>query len=93
MKAVITIIGADKIGIVHKVTGLMEEFNLNIIDISQTVMDKYFTMVMLIDLSKSKEDFDQIVEAFDKLGKEIGMDIKSNTKTSSTPCTKSKIKI
>lgn len=76
MKAVITIIGADKIGIVHKVTGLMEEFNLNIIDISQTVMDKYFTMVMLIDLSKSKEDFDQIVEAFDKLGKEIGMDIK-----------------
>lgn len=76
MKAVITIIGADKIGIVHKVTGLMEEFNLNIIDISQTVMDKYFTMVMLIDLSKSKEDFDQIVETFDKLGKEIGMDIK-----------------
>ncbi|WP_019133195.1 ACT domain-containing protein [Peptoniphilus obesi] len=76
MKAVITIIGADKIGIVHKVTGLMEKFNLNIIDISQTVMDKYFTMVMLIDLSKSKEDFDQIVEAFDKLGKEIGMDIK-----------------
>lgn len=76
MKAVITIIGADKIGIVHKVTGLMEKFNLNIIDISQTVMDKYFTMVMLIDLSKSKEDFDQIVEAFDKLGKEIGMEIK-----------------
>lgn len=76
MKAVITIIGADKIGIVHKVTGLMEKFNLNIIDISQTVMDKYFTMVMLIDLSKSKEDFDQIVEAFEKLGKEIGMDIK-----------------
>ena len=76
MKAVITIIGADKIGIVHKVTGLMEKFNLNIIDISQTVMEKYFTMVMLIDLSKSKEDFDQIVEAFDKLGKEIGMDIK-----------------
>lgn len=76
MKAVITIIGADKIGIVHKVTGLMKKFNLNIIDISQTVMDKYFTMVMLIDLSKSKEDFDQIVEAFDKLGKEIGMDIK-----------------
>lgn len=76
MKAVITIIGADKIGIVHKVTGLMEKFNLNIIDISQTVMDKYFAMVMLIDLSKSKEDFDQIVEAFDKFGKEIGMDIK-----------------
>lgn len=76
MKAVITFIGNDKMGIVYKATELVVKYHLNIVDINQTIMDDYFTMLMIVDLSEKNVSFDEIVDGFTNLGKEIGMYIK-----------------
>lgn len=76
MKAVITFIGDDKIGIVYKATELVVKYHLNIVDINQTIMDDYFTMLMIVDISQSNVEFKEIVDGFTKLGEEIGMYIK-----------------
>ncbi|MBP2026016.1 ACT domain-containing protein [Peptoniphilus stercorisuis] len=76
MKAVITFIGNDKMGIVYKATELVVKYHLNIVDINQTIMDDYFTMLMIVDLSEKNVSFDEIVDGFTNLGEEIGMYIK-----------------
>ena len=52
MRAVVTVVGKDKTGIIAKVSALLAENGVNILDISQTILDEYFTMIMLVDLSK-----------------------------------------
>lgn len=49
-KAVITVIGKDTVGIIARVSGLLLKYNINILDISQTIMQDLFTMIMLVDL-------------------------------------------
>ena len=56
MKAVLTVIGRDTIGIIAKVSGYLAENKINILDISQTIMEEIFTMVMLVDLSAAEKD-------------------------------------
>ena len=51
MKAIVTVIGRDKVGITAAVCALLAQHSINILDISQTVLQEYFTMVMLVDLS------------------------------------------
>lgn len=51
MKAVITVIGKDTVGIIAKVSGMLSEKNINILDISQTIMQELFTMIMLVDMN------------------------------------------
>ena len=55
MKAVITVIGSDKIGIVYEVVKKMVEFDLNIVDITQTILDDCFTMIVIVDLTLGEE--------------------------------------
>ena len=57
MNAVITVVGKDKVGIIHGVSGILNDNNVNILNISQTIMDGYFTMIMLTDISSLKEIF------------------------------------
>lgn len=76
MKAVITFIGNDKMGIVYKAAELAGKYHLNILDINQTILDEYFTMIMIVDLSEKTVPFDEVVDGFRELGKEIGMYIK-----------------
>lgn len=76
MKAIISVIGKDRPGIIAKVSGRLFEMNVNIEDISQTIMQEYFTMIMMVDTSKSDFDFATISQAMTQLGQEIGMDIK-----------------
>jgi len=66
MKAVLTIIGQDKVGIIARVSNVLAECNINILDINQTVMREYFTMIMLTDLT----DVNVSVE------KDLGMNIR-----------------
>ena len=75
-KAIVSVIGTDKKGIIAKVIGLLFDLGVNVEDISQTIMQKYFTMIMLVDLSEAKKEFDEICVELDKLGKEIGVDIR-----------------
>ena len=75
MRAVVTVVGKDKTGIIAKVSALLAEKEVNILDISQTIMNEYFTMIMMVDLTNSKTELAALSEACSQLGKEIGMSI------------------
>ena len=72
MNAVVTVVGKDMVGIIHKVSGKLLEHNLNILDINQSVVGDYFTMIMLIDITNIGENFEKLCSEFDEIGKEIG---------------------
>ena len=75
MKALITVIGMDKVGIIAGVCTLLAQNEINILDINQTVMDRYFTMNMLVDISKV-QNFDAVSDALTQKGQEIGVSIR-----------------
>ncbi len=76
MKAIITVLGADRPGIIANVSGCLFRFNLNILDITQTVLSGYFTMVMMVDLSGSNAPFGDVAAALGALGMELGLEIR-----------------
>ncbi|AAK78458.1 ACT domain-containing protein [Clostridium acetobutylicum] len=76
MKAIITVIGKDKVGIIAGVSSILAEMKINILDISQTIMQEYFTMIMLTDLSCSVVSFDKVKTELDEKGKKLGVSIK-----------------
>lgn len=76
MKAVITVIGEDKVGIIAKVTGVLAEDGINILDISQTILNNYFTMIMITDISKMSINFKELNSKLSELGTQIGVTIK-----------------
>lgn len=76
MKAVITVIGNDKVGIIAKVSALLSESNVNILDITQTIMQDIFTMVMITDVSEVNIKFTELVDKLADLGKEMGLEIR-----------------
>ncbi|MCI9449547.1 MAG: ACT domain-containing protein [Clostridiales bacterium] len=75
MKAIVSVIGRDTVGILSKVSGECAKHNANIIDVSQSVMKDMFTMIMMIDISELTSDFSLLSEGLSKLGNEIGMKI------------------
>ena len=75
-KCVITVVGKDTVGIIAKVCTYLAKTEINILDISQTIVSGYFNMMMIVDLSKSNTGFDEVVTALENLGKEIGVVIK-----------------
>lgn len=76
MKAVLTVVGKDRVGIMAGVCVVLEKLNVNILDISQTVMQNMFTMNMLVDLSEANEDFPKVAEALDKEGERLGVSVR-----------------
>ena len=76
MRAVITVIGHDKIGIIAKVSAILSESSVNILDISQTIMQDMFTMIMLVDISNSSMEFGALSEQLDACGKVLGVSIR-----------------
>lgn len=81
MKAIISVIGQDRLGVIANVSGKLFEMNINIEDISQTIMQNYFTMIMMVDTSKSALSFTQMADEMKKLGEEIGMDIRMQSES------------
>ncbi len=76
MKAIITVIGSDTMGIIAKTSTYLSDNGVNILDISQTIMQDLFTMIMLVDLEKATKKFDIISAELDKLAEEIGVNIR-----------------
>ncbi|MNO59367.1 hypothetical protein D3C76_499530 [compost metagenome] len=76
MKGIITVLGKDKVGIIAKVCTYLAEHNLNILDISQTIVQDYFNMMMIVDISGATKAFEDIVEDLHLIGEEIGVEIK-----------------
>ena len=73
MKAFITVIGHDTVGVVAKVAGLCTEFNIE--DVTQSILQGMFAMIMLVDLSNCNVDHDQLHKRTDALAAEMGMQI------------------
>ena len=76
MKSIITVIGTDRVGIIGEVCSLLASMQVNIIDISQTVMHGLFTMTMLVDSGDSNMTFDQIGEALHAHELKTGLSIR-----------------
>lgn len=76
MKAIISVIGVDQVGIIAEVSTLLSEEKVNILDISQTILDEYFTMTMLVDLENSEISLEKLKEKLNKKGKKLGVSIK-----------------
>ncbi len=76
MKAVITVTGKDKVGIIATASAQCARFGANIIDISQTVMKEYFAMIMLVEIDALNTDFAVFADELKKAGEENGVDIR-----------------
>lgn len=76
MKAVLTVVGKDRVGIIYDVTKILSENNINIINISQTILDGYFTMIMITDISKCTKNLKEVKDIFDEFSKKTTLDIK-----------------
>ena len=76
MKAVITVTGKDKVGIIALASAECAKYGANIIDISQTVMKEYFAMIMLVELDNLNCDFAGFAEKMEKAGGACGVDIR-----------------
>ncbi|GBG04534.1 ACT domain-containing protein [Lactobacillus rodentium] len=74
MKAILSVIGHDKVGIIASVSNLLAENKINILDVSQTIMEKEFVMMMSLALPETI-DFQELTNKFNKLGKELGVEI------------------
>ena len=72
---VVTVVGVDKVGIVAKISGLLARHNVNIIDISQTIMGDLFTMIMLVDMEKADLSLEALSKRLETLSKRIGIQI------------------
>ena len=75
-RTIITVVGKDTVGIIAKVCTYLAENGINILDISQTIVQGYFNMMMIVDTNQSDVDFDTVVDALAALGEEIGVVIK-----------------
>lgn len=75
MKAVVTVVGRDKTGIIADISGALKAMNINIVDISQTVMQDFFTMIMMVDIGKATKEIDAVQAELSALGKVLGMEI------------------
>jgi len=76
MKAVITVTGIDKIGIIANVSAILADNSVNIEDISQTTMQGYFMMYMLVDISKMTLPFGELADKLADKGKQMGLEIR-----------------
>ena len=76
MRAVVTVTGKDKKGIIAKVSAFLSERGINIEDISQTILPEYLAMIMLVDIGESKAGLAELAKECEELGKSIGMSIR-----------------
>lgn len=74
-RIIVTVIGQDKVGIIANVSSILAEANANIVDISQTTLQEFFTMIMMVDLEKATMPFDEIKKRLNKKGEEMGLRI------------------
>jgi ACT domain-containing protein len=75
-KTIITVVGKDTVGIIAKVCTYLADNGVNILDISQTIVQEYFNMMMIVDMKMAAKPFAEIADELDKLGESIGVKIK-----------------
>ena len=87
-KAIITVVGQDTVGIIARVCTYLSDHKVNVLDISQTIIDGFFNMMMIVDYSAADESFGAMAVELESLGEEIGV---PSVRKSSPPCIESKL--
>lgn len=77
MRAIVTAIGKDRVGIIADVTALLAQYGVNVLDISQTVLQEYFTMIMLVDASQCTVPFADLARTLDEAGTQRDLQIRA----------------
>lgn len=77
MRAIVTVIGKDHVGIIADVTALLAQYGVNVLDISQTVLQEYFTMIMLVDASQCTVPFADLARTLDEAGAQRSLQIRA----------------
>ncbi len=75
-KTIITVVGKDTVGIIAKVCAYLAESPVNILDISQTIVQDFFNMMMIVDMTKMEKPFEVVANELEQIGKEIGVQVK-----------------
>lgn len=75
-KIIITIVGKDRVGIVAKTCNYLADNNMNILDITQTILQEYFNMMMIVDISRAEKSFDDMAKELAEVGEAIGVTIR-----------------
>lgn len=75
-RTIITVVGKDTVGIIAKVCTYLAENSINILDISQTIVQEYFNMMMIVDMSKMQKTFEEVADELTSVGKAMGVQIK-----------------
>ncbi len=76
MRIVLTIVGKDRVGIIARVSSVLAEHNINILNINQNIMDGFFNMVLIANMENADLQLDKVKAVFNELGKEIGVEIR-----------------
>lgn len=76
MKAIVTVVGKDQVGIIAGVCNTLADHNINVLDISQTIMEGFFTMMMVVDLALCAESFANLQNVLKTFGEERGLSIR-----------------
>lgn len=76
MKAILTTVGEDQVGIIAGVSQYLAENKVNILDLSQTIMDGYFTMMMMVDVPENEKEFSVLAQELADLGQNLGVEIR-----------------
>lgn len=76
-KVVVTVVGKDSVGIIAKVCTYLAESKVNILDISQTIVDGFFNMMMIVDTAECRADFETFADELERIGEEMGCIIKA----------------
>lgn len=77
MRAIVTVIGKDQVGIIATVCNALSKHNVNVLDISQTILQEYFTMIMLVDAAQAKVPFAELADILKQEGEALGVDIRA----------------
>ena len=77
MRAIVTVIGKDRVGIIADVTALLAQYGVNVLDISQTVLQEYFTMIMLVDAAQCTVPFADLARTLDEAGTQRRLQIRA----------------
>lgn len=75
-RAIITVVGKDTVGIIAKVCTYLADNQINILDISQTIVQEFFNMMMIVDMTKSEKPFDTISSELSTIGQSTGVQVK-----------------
>lgn len=76
MKAILTVIGKDKVGIIAAISNKLSKLKINILDVNQTILDGYFTMMMMLDLKECTEEFVNVQSILSKEASILGVEVK-----------------